>query len=141
MPIEPDPKPRAAPPARILVVDDDIPVRRAVAKLVSSLGFEVLVAGDATEALQVLREQAVALMLTDIVMPGKSGVDLAEITLERHPEVAVVFMSGYSFDVVSTQGLNPATMTYLEKPFTRNILQAALEQAMHPARRIPASSE
>jgi signal transduction histidine kinase/CheY-like chemotaxis protein/PAS domain-containing protein len=105
--------------SRVLVVDDEAPVRRAVAKMVAQNGFDVFVARDAGEALDLLGRERVDLILTDVVMPGMSGVALAEVAAERFPGVAVVFMSGYAHDVILERGLDPSSMIYLQKPFTR----------------------
>jgi two-component system cell cycle sensor histidine kinase/response regulator CckA len=115
---------------RVLVVDDEAPVRRAVSKLVAGAGFEVLVARDAGEALQVLAEQRVHLLLTDVVMPGMSGIALAEIVGDQYPEVGIVYMSGYAHDVITERGLDPTQMLYLQKPFTRLELLRMVKRAL-----------
>ena len=115
---------------RVLVVDDESPVRRAVSKLVAGAGFDVLLARDAGEALQILAEHQVHLLLTDVVMPGMSGIALAEIVSDKHPDVGVVYMSGYAHDVITERGLDPTQMLYLQKPFTRLELLRMVKKAL-----------
>jgi CheY-like chemotaxis protein len=114
----------------VLVVDDEAPVRRAVTRLVTGAGFDAIAASDAPEALEVLARNRIDLLLTDVVMPGSSGVELAEQATALYPQLAVVFMSGYAHDVISERGLDPATMLYLQKPFTRLELIRKVERAL-----------
>ena len=80
----------------ILVVDDDCNVRMLVKALLESEGYTVLVAADADTAMEVYEEyqSAVALLLTDVVMPNINGLELADRLLEREPHLRVLFMSG-----------------------------------------------
>ncbi len=129
-------RPSSRPPSptrrsiRVLVVDDEAPVRRAVTRLVTGAGFDAIAASDAPEALEVLARNRIDLLLTDVVMPGSSGVALAEQAPALYPQLAVVFMSGYAHDVISERGLDPATMLYLQKPFTRLELIRKVERAL-----------
>ncbi|MBN2192252.1 MAG: response regulator [Polyangiaceae bacterium] len=115
---------------RVLVVDDEASVRRAVTKLVFGAGFDAVSAADGGQALEVLERDRIDLLLTDVVMPGMSGVALAEAVAERYPQVAVVFMSGYAHDVISERGLDTSAMLYLQKPFTRLELLRKVECAL-----------
>ncbi len=129
-------RPSSRPPSparrgiRVLVVDDEAPVRRAVTRLVTGAGFDAVAASDGHEALEVLTRDRIDLLLTDVVMPGLSGVELAERATRARPELAVVFMSGYAHDVIAERGLDPATMLYLQKPFTRLELVRKVERAL-----------
>jgi YesN/AraC family two-component response regulator len=77
-----------------------------------------------------LEQESVQVLLTDVVMPGMSGIALAEVVGERHPDVAVVYMSGYAHDVITERGLDPMQMLYLQKPFTRLELLRKVEKAL-----------
>ncbi|HEX5326464.1 MAG TPA: response regulator, partial [Acetobacteraceae bacterium] len=84
-------------PATVLVVDDDHAVRATTAALLAELGYGVLEAGSGDEALLVLaEEQPIELLLTDVVMPGMTGPELARRAHSEHPRLPVVFISGYS---------------------------------------------
>ena len=103
----------------ILLVEDEPAVRKLVSTILRSRGYRVLVAGDGLEALQLLESHAgsVKLLLTDVVMPEMSGRELAERVLARTPEVRVVFMSGYTSEVVGAGDLLQPGVNYLQKPF------------------------
>jgi two-component system, cell cycle response regulator CpdR len=83
-------------PFTVLFVEDDDGVRESVAELLAARGFRMLVAHDAREALRLLAENRVDALFTDIVMPGIDGVDLARQARRLHPELKVLFMTGYS---------------------------------------------
>jgi len=84
-----------APSSRILVVDDDKAVRVAVQVNLSKAGFEVQVARSPEQALEILRQTPHDLVLTDVQMPGTTGLELLSSVRERHPDVQVVVMTGY----------------------------------------------
>ena len=115
----------------ILVVDDERPLRRAVARMLADSGYTVIQAADGSEALEVLAQRGavVGMVLTDVLMPRMSGVEFARQLAVQYPSVEVVFMSGYAHDLISSSGIDPARMLYLQKPFTKQELLDALEQA------------
>jgi PAS domain S-box-containing protein len=110
-----------------LLVDDREDVRHAVAMLLRSLGLDVVEAEDARQALAHFAEaEAVPeLLVTDLVMPGMSGTELAEALVREHPDLRVLFVSGYP-DAEEPRRIGPARTALLQKPFTRERLRAAL---------------
>jgi CheY-like chemotaxis protein len=80
----------------ILVVDDDTVVRDVVIQMLSTHGFGVLTAGSGYEALRILTQRTVDLLLTDIVMPGMDGVELAKEARQLRPGLKVLFGTGYA---------------------------------------------
>jgi DNA-binding NtrC family response regulator len=108
----------------ILVVDDEPSICRLVKTLLESEGYAVLIAGDAETASKLYEEHPgeVALLLTDMRMPGTNGVDLADRILRCAPQMRVLFMSGS--DAVS-RGFG-----CLAKPFTRAQLISRVNQAL-----------
>ncbi|HTQ05214.1 MAG TPA: ATP-binding protein [Polyangiaceae bacterium] len=111
----------------VLVVDDEDAVRRTTARLVQSLGYEVLDAGNVTQALD--RSTAhggrIDLLLCDIAMPGEDGRDLAAELVKRRTNLKVVFMSGYSNDM---QEMRLEGALFLQKPFSRDELARKLAE-------------
>ena len=117
------------PPPTILLVDDEVPVRRAAARILERSGFHVEQAGSGADALTVLRGDHVSidLLLSDVRMPGMSGVELAEHLWERSPHLPVVLMSGYAGDEAVDALLARGGVWTLPKPFTRDSLLQAVE--------------
>lgn len=103
--------PNGAKPQRILVVDDEEEVREILADTLEDFGYAVLTAANAEEALRVLAcNGGVALVITDVRMPGMSGLELADEVRRRWPGLKVVLISGY---FVPPQ----APQRFLKKPF------------------------
>ena len=104
----------------VMVVEDEGPVRRMMAKLVISLGYKVIQAPSAADALELLDETEgpIDLLLTDVVMPEVDGVTLADQVRGMYPNMKVLFASGYTNDQLSGRGLDEGA-AILMKPFTR----------------------
>ncbi len=116
------------PPGAVLVVEDELAVRRFTAEAVAELGYRVLEADGADAALAVLDgPEEVSLLLTDIVMPDVNGRTLAKEAVRRRPGLKLLFVSGFSRDDDSADG--PAM---LPKPFTVDQLAAALWASLAP---------
>ena len=113
--------------ASILIVDDDGPSREAVSELLTSMGYDVQQAGTADEAMQLLMAGKPDVLLTDIVLPGQSGIELAKAAFERHPGILIVFASGGESPPPEALGFDFA---FLRKPFTAEQLQSLIA-AMH----------
>jgi DNA-binding NarL/FixJ family response regulator len=79
---------------RLLLVEDDAEFRTNLSQWMTRVGYEVATASDGAEALQVLRRQAVDVVVTDLVMPRCSGLELLDAVAQAHPEVQVVFLTG-----------------------------------------------
>jgi len=122
----------------VLVVEDEEAVRKLVDQTLRKYGYEVLEATNGTEALQICgtHPTPIRLMITDVVMPGMSGRELAARLREHHPEVRVLYMSGYTDDAVVRHGLLDASMFFLQKPFTPGMLvrkaRETLDQGLSP---------
>ncbi|MEQ9322894.1 MAG: ATP-binding protein, partial [Polyangiaceae bacterium] len=112
------PRSRPAVTARhVLVVDDTEPVRRLVARALRAVGHDVQEASSAAEALASLERDPFDLLVTDVVMPGQGGVDLAEGAWSRRPELPVIFVSGYTGDRLGKAVLEKPHVRFLQKPF------------------------
>ncbi|MGH8980125.1 MAG: hybrid sensor histidine kinase/response regulator, partial [Acidimicrobiales bacterium] len=114
----------------LLVVDDEVEVLRLEVRELEAAGFEVLAAGNASEALQRLDARGhIELLVTDVVMPGMSGIELAAAVRTRQSEVPVLFVSGHLDDDVAADATLPANSTLLAKPFSPDEL-SRLARAM-----------
>jgi PAS domain S-box-containing protein len=103
--------------ATILIADDEAALRQAIAEILRSSGYKVLEAESSTEALEMARQHRgpLEILLTDIVMPGLRGPELARRVAKVHPEVQIVYMSGYAEGLPEAQ--LPENSTFLQKPF------------------------
>jgi CheY-like chemotaxis protein len=100
-----------------LIADDEAALRQAIAEILRSSGYKVLEAESSTEALEMARQHRgpLEILLTDIVMPGLRGPELARRVAKVHPEVQIVYMSGYAEGLPEAQ--LPENSTFLQKPF------------------------
>jgi len=125
----------ALPPRRegfiVVLVEDDPIMRRLTRKMLEEHGYTVLEAQDGSTALKVIgaEDGAVRLVLTDVVMKGMSGPELVLNLIESHPDLKVVYMSGYTGELVAHQGVD-SSIRLLEKPFTRAALLKTIDAAL-----------
>jgi len=116
---------------RVLLVDDQEALRRVAAKMLERAGYRLLEASNAAEAVDVAEEAGdVAVLVTDMVMPGGGGDELAHALLARWPDLAVVYTSGYTSDSFDVTGLLNERATYLPKPYDRRELAAAVHAVL-----------
>ena len=120
-------------PATILIVDDEPSIAEIMQDILESRGYRVLAATILEQALALLREdpQPIDLLLTDVVMPQMSGVELARLVQERWPACRVILMSAYSPQDLASQGL-PAELVVLNKPIGIPALIDAVGIALGP---------
>jgi DNA-binding NtrC family response regulator len=114
----------------ILVVDDDDPVRVMLARLLRTQGYHVLQAAHANEARALLDSRRPDLVISDIVMPGESGIELRRSILERWPEIPVILISGYSAEGPAEFAARTANTLFVQKPFAADQFLALVEQTV-----------
>ncbi|HYG75118.1 MAG TPA: ATP-binding protein [Planctomycetota bacterium] len=104
----------------ILVVEDEESVRELVHDLLGMYGYQVLEASDGLEALRICEGHAtnIDMVLSDVVMPGMGGPEMAEHILKRRPNTKILFTSGYTDHPIINKGVSDATINFLRKPFT-----------------------
>jgi CheY-like chemotaxis protein len=118
----------------VLLVEDNADVRRFTAAVLHSLGYKVVEATDAEQALSVCANVRFDLLLTDVVMPGMSGVELAERVRSVQPKLKVLLISGYSDDIREHRGAGSETAPLLQKPFTPDALAAKIREVLASVR-------
>lgn len=120
----------------VLLVEDEPAILKVVRRMLEGRGYQVLAAAGPAEALRLAagHQGQVDLLLTDVVMPGMNGRDLAEALRERHPRARHLFMSGYTADVIAHQGVLADGIHFVQKPFTAEALAAAVRAALDDAR-------
>ncbi len=104
----------------VLLVEDEESIRRITSNMLVKLGYKVTEASTPEEAVKIASNPTMIfdLLLTDVVMPGMNGKDLADFLLERKPNLKVLFMSGYTADVIASRGVLEEGMHFLGKPFS-----------------------
>ena len=116
----------------VLVVEDDTPVRDFVTRVLSAKGYRVLSACEGVEALRLCGDCAdpVDLLVTDVVMPGMGGRELASRVEAAKPGVRVLFVSGYTENAISHHGVLEAGLEFLQKPFTTDALLRKVREVL-----------
>ncbi|MGE3492725.1 MAG: transporter substrate-binding domain-containing protein [Vicinamibacterales bacterium] len=137
-------KPAVAPPARppvspapsgtldrILIVEDEADLREMLVTYLGQLGYTVLSANSGEDAVALFETQTVPLdlLVTDVVMTGMNGRQLAEVLTGRQPGLPVLFLSGYTDDVILKHGVGKGD-SFLQKPFTLAVLAATVRQIL-----------
>ncbi len=114
----------------ILVVDDDRAVRAVMARALRREGAEVVEARDVPEAIQALEAQPFHLLLSDVSMPGRTGISLGEEARNRWPEMAIVLVSGAELDEFETRSARGVSEAFIRKPFAVDVLASTLREAL-----------
>lgn len=128
----------AAGPGKVLVVEDDALVRGLVTSSLEILGYSPLVADSPEEAVEICASaagQEICLVLSDVVMPGMDGMELRRQICRVRPEMRVLFMSGYTSNVIMKNGMLEPGMHFIQKPFTIEDLGKRVEEALGSADR------
>jgi PAS domain S-box-containing protein len=122
----------------ILLVEDEAVVRRLVAEILESNGYSVLQAADGPSALELLRRRSkhVDVLLTDVVMPGMSGPEVAQAVTAMQPGTHVLYMSGYTGSAIDQHGLLEEGVAFLQKPFTADELAQAIRALLDEGARL-----
>ena len=116
----------------VLLVEDNAEVRRYTAGVLASSGYHVLEAADGTAALTFVPgyKGDIHVLVTDVIMPGMSGKDLADRIRDLRPKLQVLFISGYTADVLARRGGLEEDVAYLPKPFSADSLLARLRELL-----------
>jgi nitrogen-specific signal transduction histidine kinase/ActR/RegA family two-component response regulator len=116
----------------VLLVEDEQPVRALVREILQRNGYAVLEAGHGREALQISDRYPgpIHLMVTDVVMPGISGCELAEHLASRRPDTKVLYVSGYTDNALLNHDMTDPTIAFLQKPFTTYALARKVREVL-----------
>ncbi|MDR3629430.1 MAG: PAS domain S-box protein [Desulfocapsaceae bacterium] len=117
---------------RILLVDDEELLLSTTTKLLEKIGYTVIQAQSPEEAISICKQgdQQIDLILTDVVMPGINGREMVDRIKIISPEVKVLFMSGYTSDMVAQRGIVEEGMHYINKPFSMNQLKKKIKDTL-----------
>ena len=116
----------------VLLIEDDAVVRQLTARILRRQGYNVLVATQANEALQLAADHntRIDLFLSDVVMPGESGPSVIERLSQARPRTKVLFVSGYPGDDISRRGVDEASFRFLAKPYSSEQLAQRVRQVL-----------
>jgi two-component system, cell cycle sensor histidine kinase and response regulator CckA len=124
----------------VLVVEDEPVVRDMTTQLLERAGYRVLAVAGGAEALARSATQPIDVLVTDVIMPAMSGIDLAEQMMERFPRIGVVLLSGYTAETLDLERITARGATFMPKPVTSNQLLQAVQRAMASSRAIVAGA-
>jgi EAL domain-containing protein (putative c-di-GMP-specific phosphodiesterase class I) len=117
-------------PARVLVVDDDTEVQQLMVRMLSALGYSVRAANDGEEALRMLAQESVDLVVTDVAMPKLDGLALLRGVREQYPELPVVLVAGEPTTDSAIRAVRYRATEYLTKPLDPDSFAEAVQRAM-----------
>ncbi len=120
----------------ILVVEDSEPLREMILETLESMGYTALMAKDGQQAIRLCNQfsGAIDVLLSDVIMPRMNGPEVMRRVKEIRPEIAVLFMSGYTNDVTLRHGVSNAEVSFIQKPFTSIELMHKIREARVEAR-------
>lgn len=116
----------------VLLVEDEHVLRKMCEQSLKKLGYTTLTAASPEEAIDIAARHpdTIHLLLTDVIMPGMNGWDLAQKILLLLPRIKCLFMSGYAANVITPQGLHPENMSFIQKPFSRTDLARKVREVL-----------
>ena len=117
----------------IIVVDDDESVRKALERLIKSLGIEVKTFASATDYLNYGDLENVICLILDIRMPGMTGLDLQKHLVHTDSQIPIIFITAHEDENVRKKGLKGGALAYLYKPFEDEVLIKAIHAALERA--------
>lgn len=122
----------------VLIVDDEPSLREMVIQMIESTGYDVIEAGNGIEANNVCKETAVDLIITDIIMPGKNGIELIVDVKKEHPDIPILAISGGGSSPPQTDILDVAKLlganNILKKPFSMDDLLSSVNSIINNER-------
>ncbi len=124
------------PPGRgdetVLLVEDELTILKMTTKMLQSLGYTVLAVDSPAEAIRLAGESAgkIQLLVTDVVMPEMNGRELAERLQVTHSKMKLLFMSGYTANIINNRGMLEPGVHFIQKPFSMHDLAAKIREAL-----------
>lgn len=120
-------------PATVLLVEDDESVRAITAEILQEIGYSTQVAATPQQALELCDAnlEQIDLLLTDVIMPDMNGRELSRLITGKRPDIKVLFMSGYTADVIDQKGVLVKGLNFIQKPFDRAALHNKIQSVLH----------
>jgi DNA-binding NtrC family response regulator len=117
-------------PRKVLIVDDEREMLANCARILRRCGYECMTADTSDQGLALVRTAEPDVVLVDLRMPGKSGIDIVKVVKARHPDIEVVLMTAYATIETAVDAIKQGAFDYLPKPFTANQLQAVIQRTL-----------
>ena len=116
----------------VLIVEDDDGLRKLSQKILQQRGYRVLAAENGEDAMRISKEHEgpIDLMITDVVMPKMNGREVAERLQPLHPQMKVIYMSGYTDNAIAHHGVLAPGLNFLEKPFSPGVLARKVREVL-----------
>ena len=121
--------PQSSSPAHILLVEDEKDVREALSAQLQDEGHQVVEAESGTEALSLLQQSPYDILLTDVMIPGISGIELVEQIADLQQQPVTIVMTGYGSVEMAVKAIKAGAFDFLQKPFSVDVLSATIESA------------
>lgn len=123
----------------IMVVEDEESVRRMIVQMLKQLGYDVIAVGSPQEAIDLFRHNNPEpdLILTDVIMPGLSGREMIKVIESVHPGIKVLYMSGYTPDMISQKGIFEEKANFIHKPFNIGNLNETIKRLLQQSPYMP----
>lgn len=116
----------------VLLVEDETVVLEITQRMLKELGYKVMSFTNVDEAIEIAeKEPQIDLLVTDVIMPGLSGKEVAQNIKRHHPNMPVLFISGYTADTISQEGIMEEGIHFLQKPFNQISLSHKIREAMN----------
>ena len=125
----------------ILIVDDEEGLREGLSKLLEDEGYTVMCAEDGEKAIDIIRNTHIDLMLTDMRMPGMSGIELLKKVRKIREDIGVIILTGYGEIESYIEAMNFGAMEYVSKPFKVNELKFIVNKILNGSGKEPDTAE
>lgn len=114
------------------MVEDDVSILNLVEKMLKGLGYRVLSSASPIDAIQLAKENTgeINLLITDVVMPEMNGRELSEQIIALYPNLKVLFMSGYTANIIAHRGVLEDNISFISKPFSKKDIAVKIREVL-----------
>jgi DNA-binding NtrC family response regulator len=116
----------------LLVIDDEKLVRWTIQQIMGKENFRVVSASDGDEAMELIKQNRFDVIITDLVMPGRDGIDVAKWIKKLHPETKVIMITAYGYSLDKDEARKAGISFFLDKPFQVDEVKRAVSQVLLP---------
>ena len=113
----------------ILVVDDDVTIRGMISKILSRNGYQVILASDGFEALNLLEQEQIKIVITDMKMPEMDGMELIELISKNYPDIKIIVITAFDDIYTIKDAIIKGADEYITKPFNSHEINIIVERA------------